>query len=366
MAFVLADKVREAVNAPGTSDFELLGPPPSVDTLTFASQIGDGNTTRYQAWGAEGWEIGIGTVSTGATNRLLRPGTVLVNSSGGTSLIDFQGPVQVACVFSTTDLPYVDESGDVPARGGRDLGTDADRWRNLWLSGHAQFDSAAFGLGNADLPVVDDADSLFGATQFARLLGSSANAPTSAPIWAVINLHRSSETNAQLAMLTGGATPVDVRVRAGRAALKTGWEKLYHTANILGTVSQSSGSPTGAIIERGDNANGQYIKMADGTQICTRGVTITPNPGQTFTMPASFLDEGAIDFVAAFGAAGFEQRPTSGSGYADRYANSITTTVAGIDGDTWEVAAGVTNILPGDWPAVGNYAAKLFAIGRWF
>lgn len=40
-------------------------------------------------------------------------------------------------------------------------------------------------------------------------------------------------------------------------------------ADILGTVSQSGGVPTGAIIERGSNANGEYVKFADGTMICT-------------------------------------------------------------------------------------------------
>lgn len=38
---------------------------------------------------------------------------------------------------------------------------------------------------------------------------------------------------------------------------------------IVGTVSQSGGVPTGAIIETGSNANGEYTKYADGTLICT-------------------------------------------------------------------------------------------------
>lgn len=42
----------------------------------------------------------------------------------------------------------------------------------------------------------------------------------------------------------------------------------YGTNNIVGTVSQSGGVPTGAIIEQGSNANGTYIKYADGTMIC--------------------------------------------------------------------------------------------------
>ncbi|MDX0413897.1 hypothetical protein GOC69_24120 [Sinorhizobium medicae] len=44
---------------------------------------------------------------------------------------------------------------------------------------------------------------------------------------------------------------------------------------IRGTVSQSGGVPTGAIIERGSNANGEYVRYADGTQICWGEVDLT-------------------------------------------------------------------------------------------
>lgn len=74
-------------------------------------------------------------------------------------------------------------------------------------------------------------------------------------------------------------------------------------ADVVGTVSQSGGVPTGAIIERGSNSNGEYTKFADGTLICwfTRSVeSITSNPsgGTTnlyfstefvFTFPATFV-----------------------------------------------------------------------------
>lgn len=43
----------------------------------------------------------------------------------------------------------------------------------------------------------------------------------------------------------------------------------YNRANILGSVTQLAGVPTGAVIERGSNANGEYVRFADGTQICT-------------------------------------------------------------------------------------------------
>ena len=48
----------------------------------------------------------------------------------------------------------------------------------------------------------------------------------------------------------------------------------YVTTNIVGTVSQSSGTPTGAIVETGTVGSGRYIRWADGTQICTKTVTV--------------------------------------------------------------------------------------------
>lgn len=46
------------------------------------------------------------------------------------------------------------------------------------------------------------------------------------------------------------------------------WCEIFHTGNILGPVAQSGGIPTGAIIERGSNANGEFVRFADGTQMC--------------------------------------------------------------------------------------------------
>ena len=73
---------------------------------------------------------------------------------------------------------------------------------------------------------------------------------------------------------------------AGRKFLQTQasgswlpWREVFTTGNILGTVSQSGGIPTGAIIERGSNANGRYTKYADGTVFMDNsGGAITTNP----------------------------------------------------------------------------------------
>jgi hypothetical protein len=73
---------------------------------------------------------------------------------------------------------------------------------------------------------------------------------------------------------------------------------VYTMGNVLGTVSQLEGVPTGAIIERGSNANGEYVRFADGTQVCTgRGTWTTEavsHKNFTPTMPASFPSIGHI------------------------------------------------------------------------
>ena len=70
---------------------------------------------------------------------------------------------------------------------------------------------------------------------------------------------------------------------------------LYNNQNILGTVSQTSGVPTGAVIQRGSNANGEFVRFADGTQICYvtgngwTGGFITMN----YLLPASMINQNA-------------------------------------------------------------------------
>jgi hypothetical protein len=48
------------------------------------------------------------------------------------------------------------------------------------------------------------------------------------------------------------------------------WALIYNQSNLLGPVSTAGGQPTGAVIERGSNANGEFLRLADGTLICTR------------------------------------------------------------------------------------------------
>ena len=74
--------------------------------------------------------------------------------------------------------------------------------------------------------------------------------------------------------------------------------EVFKQSNILGTVSQSGGVPTGAIIERGSNANGEFVKYADGTMICTRlvNVDLTITSSQVFSWASVFQIGPACSF----------------------------------------------------------------------
>lgn len=70
---------------------------------------------------------------------------------------------------------------------------------------------------------------------------------------------------------TATPTALGIPVADANGDIDSGWipATFFNKTNILGTVSQVGGVPTGAIIERGSNANGEYVKFADGTMICT-------------------------------------------------------------------------------------------------
>ena len=129
--------------------------------------------------------------------------------------------------------------------------------------------------------------------------------------------------------------------------------EMYNQGNILGTVSESGGVPTGAIIERGSNANGEFVKYADGTMICiivdvTAVFTTTSRLAYVWTFPASFISgtsySGSI--MASGGATpGATQWMDNQGAASARY--SFISTTAYVSGNS----------------ATG---CRLTAIGRWY
>lgn len=65
--------------------------------------------------------------------------------------------------------------------------------------------------------------------------------------------------------------------------------------NLVGTVSESGGTPTGAIMEVGDNSNGSYLRLAGGTQLCWHdeheiSASAATSCNASWSYPSSFVD----------------------------------------------------------------------------
>jgi hypothetical protein len=111
MALVINDRVKENSTTTGTGDITLAGVPSGQGNVTFNSGIGTGNTTYYCifAQGTNTFEIGLGTLSGSTT---LERTTVINNSSGNTSKINFSGTLDVFCTMPAAKTVYLDASGN--------------------------------------------------------------------------------------------------------------------------------------------------------------------------------------------------------------------------------------------------------------
>lgn len=120
----------------------------------------------------------------------------------------------------------------------------------------------------------------------------------------------------------------------------------FRKGTILGTVSQSGGVPTGAILERGNNANGYYFRSANGLQVCMHfaNVNSATGGGLGWTFPATFADNPHVAMNMQIGAG------------SDAKNFNAQMTYQGISGSgatlTYTTASTVTG--------------HLIAIGRWF
>ena len=66
--------------------------------------------------------------------------------------------------------------------------------------------------------------------------------------------------------LTGAAVQSDATDTTAGRLMRADYG--YGPGNLLGVVSQTAGAPSGAALESGSNANGHYLRLADGTQWC--------------------------------------------------------------------------------------------------
>ena len=169
----------------------------------------------------------------------------------------------------------------------------------------------------------------------------------------VLNIRRTANNHTQrFSAFAPNSLPEDIRIfeRSRGLGAWSPWVEIFHQGRILGTVSQSGGIPTGALFERGSNSNGEYVRFADGTQICSRTFSL-PAPDSEFlspSFPASFSAAPAVVLHAYI--------PDQSSG--DRYANVAYAAVS-----SSEISGiRVRRVTPNSDAAIVTY----HAIGRWF
>lgn len=227
------------------------------------------------------------------------------------------------------------------------LGTTATR--DVGTASGNVMEVGAFGLGNATFyDTSQDFNNFKTSGQYAFTALSNANSPT-------INryfLEVISYTNGQVVQTATSIIATNMKEIYTRwfdsVGTWTPWVRTYHTGNILGTVSQSGGAPTGAIIESGSNANGSYTKFADGILIMNATVPFDFSnlDSEVYSYPSTPVDTNNVYCSISF----------INTAIPARHAVYAGTSVMGSNG--WRVANTSTT--------AETLSIFLTAIGRWY
>lgn len=161
----------------------------------------------------------------------------------------------------------------------------------------------AFGLGAADSSIME-ADNVWKGSRIRGWSSTATASPASGTEAVGLDLGYTSGRRFQTAVSRYN----DLLFRyTADPTVGDDWRRVFHDRNILGTVSQLNGIPTGAIFERGSNANGEYTKYADGTLECWTNVPDADVAAgeehyTSHIMPAQFV--GSVAVTATLGTTG--------------------------------------------------------------
>lgn len=215
-----------------------------------------------------------------------------------------------------------------------------------------------YGLGNAiQLGSTDNLNDLTASGFYYNPTASNTpgnNYPISSA-GSLLNIRRSATNWTQrYSTYAGSSLRTDIRIfeRSYGSAGWTPWVEIFHQGSILGTVSQSGGIPTGRVIQRGSNANGEFVRFADGSQFCAaylEAVTVETAKGALFGIDATRTWTFPIAFIAPP-----VVNPGSGGG-VNRWLTAGPPSATAVG---WEVLSHTSsNVASG--PSIS-------AFGRWF
>ncbi len=112
-------------------------------------------------------------------------------------------------------------------------------------------------------------------------------------------------------------------------------------SGVVGSVAQAAGLSTGAVLERGVGADGGWLRLADGTQICWHSLASSAGGAVSWSFPVAFA---AAPVVQAGGMAGSPHLVSAGAVGA-----------SGAELSAWDLAGARAAISCG-----------LIALGRWY
>jgi hypothetical protein len=138
-------------------------------------------------------------------------------------------------------------------------------------------------------------------------------------------------------------------------------QEVLSRGGLLGTVSQVGGAATGAVIEQGSNADGEYVRFADGTMMCTHTVVADYTSAESLSVrwnfPSTFITKPICSSMLRIGNMELELTPPI---------TDITGVLRGPSNGTlcdffvYRVTGG-TDFEPGDTTPI-----QVTALGRWF
>ncbi|WP_339112292.1 hypothetical protein [Thioclava sp. GXIMD2076] len=151
--------------------------------------------------------------------------------------------------------------------------------------------TGAFGLGipagTSGMATYDMSD-FYANSSGIYFLGGSGGAPTN---WGTMWVMTHSTYAKTLLYQDSGGRRMFIGRHNSDSSL-TGWFEVFTENNVVGTVGYDGTKPTGAVIQTGSNANGDYTRFADGTQECWNKVSLAyEGPtliSASWTYPAAF------------------------------------------------------------------------------
>jgi hypothetical protein len=221
-------------------------------------------------------------------------------------------------------------------------------------------------LGNAPVSTDWDAETK---TKFLRTgAASTTGAPSTADVWHGLHVTRTTGAAHQMAV---NPAAEDTRVRFQSGSTWSAWRKWWHAGNLLGTVSESSGVPTGAVLEEDDDGTTGYIRLAGGTQIChIRGVELvfgaTSSVTAVVTLPKAYFSTQHFSASAILRPATETSSTATFAADATPDEDEILAPVCGNKGVT-QVAIRVFRIKGGtNFSALDKLYVDVTTVGRWY